>query len=1349
MSERDRLMDEGKGVQEQMRRRIGQVRQRYARLFDINQSEVQGTVLAPDEMEIDVFLRDVLSQDVAERLRVLRKEFAFELALRRVALERLDRSFLQPIAVERITLCSLSSDGRSVSTFRLCHLSELLKKRVTEVYALLQDGVASAVETASQRIAISSAEAAEVETADRAVVDSPGGARLEESLPVAARNAMGHVGTTASMQAKIEQRQRSRAEWQERWNRVLNSRPPVDWEDPNDVANIEYSSTHTGEYMLKISPDFTVKPEQRLTALKKKREMVFLEEAMYRLQVDFNRHLLAFRGLKLRLIRRIVAMDTEVRAITERLGDTFTPFTARVTHEEWPELARLFTCEMLDAFERGRKRILQRAGGQDLLDDAGEGAEGAEVSSESIGDEDHADDPLSDVEEVAEGTVPATASADGTVAGGADAGGKGSAVIRAARAKAVSAAQVAGATAAEAVSSAALDNGYGVIEKLEKLGGGEVQSPEPYDEDDAEGRLLWRVLAYIDTIERLARGKDSGESLAASLLTRDGSIRASMLCIPGLCERLAEVDSLAVNQAVLLRGEMGAEFSWHSCIDRWDTSSFPTGSKRTDALSGRSQGAGEEDVGSISRRDAETVDALVKSVGDVVGRVFKDAIHIQKQTMQAQGHVASAHDASGMFGSQASVRNAKSNDLQLDVPVGQDLVEIGNVMAQSMNIPLNSVQRFHDDRERQRLLCRRHTLVLQMRQFIELFDRAVCDLRRERFRLDADLKTAELRFLVMFQELMLLNEFEKRDNSLLQKVTSKKAEMEEVESRKQTVFARLRGKKEEAAELNRKSQRLMDRLLAVILTGTPLGDALLRVFHKRMPRRARNAKAAAGDSDGEDSESGFDSELSEHDPNIMYDDVLEDGSASDGSEDGDGVPGDCSPELYDTVCELRNEHLDIADARAEIQKAVDVLSKGRSALVRREEVIVAGLEAAERDIQAFQVEKQRKLNELGVMVRLRLSQVMSVTDEGNISDFGHSLIFGRDGLRILAHRIDELRREKEEHRGEMSGLRRQHAALSRQLKVGQQRVQQLDAKCASVQILKFGQLVDLEQLEELAVNTRAEELKGLLYQQEETLSTEMKGVQADLEEAKVELSAATRTNTQLLQALASLTERQHSLEQDLNAKQTSVVKDVKVATQRAEEVAVRSSMRRVSEQQQDRIEALTGEILALKSKRTGLVTIMESLRHEREAVSMGHGVTSGERPESEGQFMRSKRVAAAAHAALGTRRNPREWPLIDRRCTGCHTSDQNSQSKRSVYRSINFRVNVSLAVRISRLVGLTHIPFFPQYNNPSHDFRFLPFRENGKDWLHPAAVAEGQIRSRYVRTIRWGRFLLHFPPLVG
>jgi cilia- and flagella-associated protein 44 len=58
-------------------------------------------------------------------------------------------------------------------------------------------------------------------------------------------------------------------------------------------------------------------------------------------------------------------------------------------------------------------------------------------------------------------------------------------------------------------------------------------------------------------------------------------------------------------------------------------------------------------------------------------------------------------------------------------------------------------------------------------EMVEAFDDALSQLRREKFRLEADLKLASIKSLVMVQELGLLRDFEKREDTLFAKRQAK------------------------------------------------------------------------------------------------------------------------------------------------------------------------------------------------------------------------------------------------------------------------------------------------------------------------------------------------------------------------------------------------------------------------------------------------------------------------------------------------------------------------------------------------------------------------------------------------
>lgn len=137
------------------------------------------------------------------------------------------------------------------------------------------------------------------------------------------------------------------------------------------------------------------------------------------------------------------------------------------------------------------------------------------------------------------------------------------------------------------------------------------------------------------------------------------------------------------------------------------------------------------------------------------------------------------------------------------------------------------------------------------------------------------------------------------------------------------------------------------------------------------------------------------------------------------------------------------------------------------------------MKKAESEIEDFQTLKQRKLNELDVIVPLRLSQIQHPILDGPV-DLTTHLVFYNEGLAQLKRRIKELHQEKNDIKKQHKELRKQHVSFSKSKKEKEERVAELSEKANDVQMLKFGQIVDLEKLEKLGVNKAADELKEKL-----------------------------------------------------------------------------------------------------------------------------------------------------------------------------------------------------------------------------------------------------------------------------
>ena len=130
-----------------------------------------------------------------------------------------------------------------------------------------------------------------------------------------------------------------------------------------------------------------------------------------------------------------------------------------------------------------------------------------------------------------------------------------------------------------------------------------------------------------------------------------------------------------------------------------------------------------------------------------------------------------------------------------------------------------------------------------------------------------------------------------------------------------------------------------------------------------------------------------------------------------------------------------------------------------------------------------------------------------------------------------------------------------------------------------MQLLKFGQVIDLERIESVGVNKAAEELKVRIAKVEATQEQALQGWLGKLKGVKLGLKDATEKSTASLNKVASLFERQHALETSLNAKQTAVA-PAEPGTERKE----RTSLVQLVKIQAKEVEALKLEINMLRRK---------------------------------------------------------------------------------------------------------------------------------------------------------------------
>ncbi|MEQ2250934.1 hypothetical protein ILYODFUR_005963 [Ilyodon furcidens] len=95
-------------------------------------------------------------------------------------------------------------------------------------------------------------------------------------------------------------------------------------------------------------------------------------------------------------------------------------------------------------------------------------------------------------------------------------------------------------------------------------------------------------------------------------------------------------------------------------------------------------------------------------------------------------------------------------------------------------------------------------------------------------------------------------------------------------------------------------------------------------------------------------------------------------------------PKGCEPELFENSLQLRERRLDLEELLAEEKSIAKSLKKESDMLIKKDKLGRTSRQAVETDVELINQEKQLKMDELDVVVPLRLDQVIQkqlITDE--------------------------------------------------------------------------------------------------------------------------------------------------------------------------------------------------------------------------------------------------------------------------------------------------------------------------------------------------------------------------------
>ncbi|NXW56323.1 CFA44 protein, partial [Eurystomus gularis] len=436
-------------------------------------------------------------------------------------------------------------------------------------------------------------------------------------------------------------------------------------------------------------------------------------------------------------------------------------------------------------------------------------------------------------------------------------------------------------------------------------------------------------------------------------------------------------------------------------------------------------------------------------------------------------------------------------------------------------------------REKIKNLYLQETLMKKIDALVVSFDAELRFLRHKKLKLDVQMKSADLRYITWHEELLILKNLEEHENLLQGRVNTLISEQEAMQSKLNSYLAQMEDRKREIVKLQECEKALYATFQASLGENNEFAHFLTKVLKKKIKCMEKDEVGTEADQEEETDE--------EHDEESSLG-IDEESSGSEDQVFDDSVcPKGCSEALFQNTIQLRQKRLDVEKALTEEKKVAANLRKKYNALAKKAKVVETSLETAVGELETFQWEKQQKLNELYVVVPLKLHQVEYLVNGEMPRDFSQALVFTNQSLEYLQKRIVDLHNEKLMQREIYKKARKQHKQLVQDKKEMELKIQQLEEKCNDLMMKKFGRLVDFEAVQAHSVNIRMEELKVQIMEKEHVHSQELKKWEERILDLRQQLMKLTKENTSKLQQLNQFCFEKQQLERKLASPKTDAL----------------------------------------------------------------------------------------------------------------------------------------------------------------------------------------------------------------
>jgi chromosome segregation ATPase len=432
-------------------------------------------------------------------------------------------------------------------------------------------------------------------------------------------------------------------------------------------------------------------------------------------------------------------------------------------------------------------------------------------------------------------------------------------------------------------------------------------------------------------------------------------------------------------------------------------------------------------------------------------------------------------------------------------------------------------------------------------------------------------KETQLQQLQTASELRVLSRLESSEGALTAKRQGIERQKEDVIKEIRSTQDRLETMRFSVDVWQTKDSKLETEFTDLIAENKQFEKELTAVYKRGEKFRGLNSAGPSADQNPEDD---------------FFDDFAEDDDPS--AED---CPVGCDRAIFDQVLAFKERKKLLNKDLDRIQNDVETLKLEHSRLVARERVVENEIALVDAEIAQFRSLKTNQLNtHVHTVVLLHLHQlpVLSPSLPNHIKLLTHTQYTG------LVRRIPQIKEETRQARQEYRSLQKEFAQKLKEEEELKKEVVRRGKELEETQIVKFGQVVDLDKIEKAHIRSpRIQEVEKDIKSVEMEIKLQMTEVEKQISSAQKKLDAVTLQNTAYIEQLTNLGRQQLAQELGVKAKlrEIKIRDESPMKQQRAEEI---DKINALILNQRKEIATLKSEIELFRVKGGHIYTVVTS-----------------------------------------------------------------------------------------------------------------------------------------------------------